>query len=674
MPFNFFKAGRILSVLLFLFTHSPLFSQNVSGDNDFLFENDEGISVVGTKQTTQQMAIVDKDEIERRGASDIAGLLNETLGLNIVRYGAYGNQAGINLRGFDSKRIAILIDGTLVDSALDGKFDINQIDLNSIERIEVIYGGSDSKYNVSGAFGGVINIVTIKKQKQRLWLGFSVLNTSALPGNYRDRGGETQEPHWEDLLDTQNYSLSAAYGGAFSLTANVFSNRAENHYLFTDYVGMPRRKDNNEVWDTGASSSLVWELADLTKLIASSAFYYGDRNFPSSGFSSNVGNQHDFSSRQNFMFEMPRAFHDNFSTEASLSWHFNRRDYTDPADTVSLHDQNTLAVVNRWKWFPADNFTLGSSIDYRYINLDSTEIGSRDRHDGGFSLTAELWLLKQLLLISSAKVIFTNTGAANIAVIPKFGLLWNVTEDFAVKNNYFRSFKFPDFEELYWNGGGGVATGGSVGNADLRPEDGWGADLGTSWHITEPLSLESVFFTQWIKDSIHWFSNNGGIWRPENVGEAALFGLDSKINYRILLSSGPLKKITVSFSYQYLLSYLLSYGYTFDSGKRIPYNPEHSLSGSLDFSWKTGSFLISGHFESYRYHDTVNLTKLKPHFLLDASINQKTGKNLTIFGTLQNILNTSYESFYDYPMPGITLTVGLRTNININTKQGDKNE
>jgi vitamin B12 transporter len=674
MPLNFFKTKRILSVLLIFFTSSFLFSQNVSEDDDFLFENDEGISIVGTRQTTQQMAIVDKDEIERRGASDIAELLNETLGLNIVRYGAYGNQAGINLRGFDSKRIAVLIDGTPVDSALDGKFDINQIDLNSVERIEVIYGGSDSKYNVSGAFGGVINIVTIKKQKQGLRLGFSVSNTSALPGNYRDRGGETQEPHWEDLLDTQNYSLSAAYGGnVFSMTANVFSNRAENHFLFTDYVGKPRRKDNNEVWDAGASASLVWELADLTKLISSSAFYYGDRNFPGSGFSSNVGNQHDFSSRQNFMLEMPRAFHDNFATEASLSWHFNRKDYTDPASVASLHDQNTFAAVNRWKWLPVDKLTLGSGIDYRYINLDSTEIGGRERHDGGFSLTAEIQLSQKLLLISSAKAIFTNTGDANTAVIPKLGLLWNVTENLAVKNNYFRSFKFPDFEELYWNGAGGVATGGSVGNPDLRPEDGWGADLGAEWRITEPLSLESVFFAQWIRDSIHWFSNNSGIWRPENVGEAALFGLDSKISYRIPFSSGPLEKITISLSYQYLLSYLLSYGYTFNSDKRIPYNPEHTISGSLDFSWKTGSFLISGHFESYRYHDTANLTELKPHFLLDVSINQKAGKNFTVFGTLRNILNTSYESFYNYPMPGITLTLGMRGNFDINAKQGDKN-
>jgi len=178
--------------------------------------------------------------------------------------------------------------------------------------------------------------------------------------------------------------------------------------------------------------------------------------------------------------------------------------------------------------------------------------------------------------------------------------------------------------------------------------------------ITERFKIENIFFIQWIKDSIHWFSGNSGIWRPENVGEAVLFGLDNKISINFPVSIGPIKKIEPSISYQYLLSYLLSYGYTFESNKRIPYNPEHTVTGSLELFWNKGSFSISGRFESIRYHDTANITKLKPVFLLNAGYNQKLGNNFTVFGSLRNILNTSYESFYDYPMPGITLTLGMR--------------
>jgi len=642
--------------LLLLF----LISTPLSADDEYLFTDNDGITITGTVQTSQQIDVVEREQIENSGTGDIVELLQETLGLNVVRYGAYGNQAGINIRGFDSKRIAFLINGIPVNSTMDGKFDLNQIDLNSIERIEVIYGGSDSKFNVSGAFGGIVNIITVRRHEEGLRLTASVSNTSALPGRYSDRNGETQEPHWEDLFDTQNYSLFAAYGGEdISLSANIFANRAGNHFIFTDYVNIPRRKDNNEVWDAGLSASLVWELSNLKKLIVSSSVYYGDKNFPTSGFSSNVGNQIDFSVQENVMLEAPRVFHDNAAAELSFGYNFLKREYTAPSGLSSLHNQFGVTAINRWNWFASSRFTIRSGIDYRFINLDSTEIGNRNRHDGGLYVTIELKPAETFMLIPSSKVIFTSQGTGNSAVIPKLGILWNVTDTFSVKNNYFRSFKFPDFEELYWSGGGGY------GNPDLRPEDGWGADIGIAWRITSSLRLESVFFTQWIKDSIHWFLGSANVWRPENTGEAVLYGLDNRFSAEIPVSLGPIIKISASLSYQFLLSYLLSYGYTFDSNKRIPYNPEHTIACSLDFSWNSGSIFLSGRYEDKRFHDTANLILLKPVFLLNAGFNQKIGKNFLVYSSLRNILNTSYESFYDYPMPGITLTLGIRATLEV---------
>jgi len=631
------------------------------------FYEEEGITVTGTAQTTQQISVIKKDEIERRNAPDIAALLQETLGLNITRYGTYGSMALLNLRGLDSKRLAILIDGVPVNSSMDGKFDIEQIDLNSIERIEVIYGGSDTKYNVSGAMGGVINIVTVKKQPAGLRLGASVSNTLVPPGEYRGRSGQTQGPNWEDLLDTQNFAVSAAYGkSGLSITANVFANRAQNHFLFTDRYNYTRRKDNNEVWDAGGSVSVTGELPDLSKLIASSNFYYGDKNIPSSGFSGNFGKQQDIFSRNNIMLDMPRAFRDDLSMEASLGSYFTRRDYTSPADVFSRHEQQNITVINRWNWNTSEQLALRSGFDYRFIHLESADIGNRDRHDGGIYLTAEYKPVKQFMIIPSVKTVFANKGDAQFTAVPKLGFLWNVTDSLTIRNNYFRSFKFPDFEELYW-GDGGVAA---VGNPDLKPEDGWGGDLGVEWRITKNINLENVFFTQWLKDSIHWYPGAGGIWRPENVGEAMFFGLDNKLRFEIPVNLGAIKKIIPSVSYQYLLSYLLCFGYGFADNKRIPYSPAHTIGGSLEVPWGSGSVIISGHYESLRYDDRANLTQLKPHFLLNANVNQKIGKNFTVFGVLRNILNESYQSFNDYPMPGITLTLGIKLSFDI--KEGEQ--
>ncbi|WP_461255843.1 TonB-dependent receptor plug domain-containing protein [Treponema sp. R80B11-R83G3] len=663
------KAGKLFPVLVLLI-FSLSFPNNANGqsaeDDELSFSEEKGITVTGTKQTSQQMAVIEKEEIERRNAPDVASLLQETLNLNITRYGTYGNMTLLNLRGLDTKRLAILIDGVPVNSSMDGKFDIEQIDLSSVERIEVIYGGSDTKYNVSGAMGGVINIITVKKQKSGLRLGASVSNTGVMPGEYRGRDGKTQGPNWEDLADTQKVDISTAYGGdALSISANVFANRAQNHFLFTDRYNYSRRKDNNEVWDAGGTVSVTGELPNLSKLIASSNFYYGDKNIPSSGFSSNVGKQQDTVSRNNIMLDMPRVFRDDLAMEASLGSYFTRRDYTaplgaPPADVFSRHEQQNITVINRWSWDTSEHLSLKSGFDYRFIYLDSTDIGNRDRHDGGIYLTAEFKPVKQFTIISSVKAVFANKGDTQFTAVPKLGLLWNVTDSFALKNNYFRSFKFPDFEELYWRD-----SSGTMGNPDLKPEDGWGGDIGFSWRFKDLFIFESTFFTHWLKDSIHWYPGAGGIWRPENVGEAIFFGADSKLRFEIPVNLGSIKKIIPSISYQYLLSYLLSFGYDFAYDKRIPYSPVHTIGGSLEIPWKSGSLIISGHYESLRYDDRANLTKMKPHFLLNANVNQKIGKNLTAFGALRNILNESFQSFNDYPMPGITLTMGLRANLEV---------
>ena len=662
-----------LLALMSILSLYPLFSQesshedNESNDDYYSIEDEKGLTIVGTTETTQQIDIIGKEEIEKHNAPDLATLLQETLNLGFTRYGGRGNSANINIRGFDSKRVALLVDGVPVNSVIDGKIDIDQIDLNSVERIEVIYGGSDTKYNVSGAMGGIINIITIKKQNPGLRLGASVSNTSVLPGEYRDRNGETQGPHWGDLLDTQNYTLSAAYGrDSFSISANAFANRAANHFLFTDHYNYTRRKDNNEVWDTGAGASFIWNFPSLTKFIVSSNFYYGDEYIPSSGFSSIVGKQQDLTTRHSLMLDVPRAFHDNLATEVSLAYSFSDRVYVSPGGLESVHNPNSIMAVNRWSWYTDEKLVLRSGIDYRFIYLDSTEIGNHSRHDGGLYATAEYKPWASFLIVPSVKMVLASGEQGGITPVPKLGFLLNIGDSVTLKNNYFRSFKFPDFEELYWS-----QSGYATGNPDLHPEDGWGGDIGVTWRFRDLFRLENTFFTQWLKDSIHWYPGPDGIWRPENVGKAIFFGLDNKFSFTIPVSFGQVKKIIPSVSYQYLQSYLLSFGYDFSSNKRIPYQPVHTVGGSLEIPWGSGSLVFSGHYESLRYDDRGNITLLKPHFLLDMNFNQKIEKYFTVFASFKNILNQSYESFYSYPMPGISLTLGLRTDFSPKGKQNE---
>jgi vitamin B12 transporter len=669
MGFSVKQAGRVLSASILVFFAAPLFSQtagtgnNPAGDEPsediLLMEDPEGITVVGSPETTQEMKIVTKEEIDRIQAPDLAVLLQETLNLGVTRYGAYGNQTDINLRGFDLERVAILINGVPANSPQSGNFEISQIDLNAIDRIEVIYGGSDSKYNVSGALGGIINIITVRDQPLGLSLNAGVANTSALPGAYYERDGSRGKPHWEDLADAQKISFSTAYGGeTFSLTGNLFSNRAANHFLYEDkYLNKTRRKIHNEVWDLGGALSFIRDFPGSSKLILSADGYYGNKNIPRSGYAEINGKQEDFSTRQSVMLDMPRFFRNDLALEASLTHAWQTLAYTPPEGASSLHDEHILTAINRWSWDLRPWFTLRTGGDYRLITLDSTNMGRRGQQDGGIYLTAEMTGAETFLVVPSAKAVFNSNGASPVVPVPKLGFAWFVSEALTLKNNYFRNFKYPDFEELYWPMDGEVG-----GKADLKPEDGWGADLGAVYR-RDGFGLEGTFFTQYTTDSIHWSPEAGGIWRPSNVGAAIYFGLDGKADVDLPLAAAPLGKITLSLSYQFMLSYLLSYGYDFASDKRIPYMPVHGAGLSVDLPWERGSLLISASLAGTRYADTANLSKLDPHLLLNANVNQRISETLIFFGEVRNLLNSRYESFDDYPMPGITLTLGVRMNL-----------
>ncbi|MDR2701542.1 MAG: TonB-dependent receptor [Spirochaetaceae bacterium] len=657
----------------------PLAGQETGGErhddnyDDFLDfgESPRAITVTGTPETTQQKTVIDKETIEKSGARDLAALLEEEIDMSIVRYGGYGNKTEMNLRGFDTERIAILIDGVPANSPRSGEFDISRIDLNNVERIEVIYGGSDTKYNVSGALGGVINIITIKKQNPGLTLGVTFSNTGYMPGKYNKRHamGAIGEPEFVDLVDMQSINLSAGYGAEkFSWKSSLFGNSAGNHYLYKDDYGFARRKVSNEVLDGGGNFQLMFALPKDASILSDTKLYYARRNFPITMNSVGSAIATDLTVNENIIFAAPVIFRDDLAAEGSMSYQASHTAY---GANISGYD-HYLTAINRWGWYPSQKITVRSGIDWRFlfINTDSpTELQPvKTGNQGGLYITGEYKPLKNLLLVGSVK---TVTDAKQIVAVPKLGLNWQVRPFFTLKNNYFRSFKFPDFDDLYYRSPDNVF----VGNPNLKPEDGCGADLIGEFMLEKYFSLVSTVFWQWTTDSIHWVKSQGGRWSPENAGTACFTGADFRPVFTLPLDKGNFTSLKIGASYQFQFSWLMNGGLDFENSFRIPYMPTHIIGGTVDLAWKTGSVFISAHYESTRYADTMNQMALDPHCVVHATLNQKAGKHLTFFASLRNILNTQYESFASYYMPGISLVCGIRSKFNLNTNKGDsKNE
>ena len=106
--------------------------------------------------------VITAEEIQKSQAPDFQSFLeNEFSGINFTNEGGMPN---INMMGFGGKYVLFLMDGERMAGETFDNIDYDRIDLENIERIEVIKGASSSLYG-SNALGGVINIITKDAQK-----------------------------------------------------------------------------------------------------------------------------------------------------------------------------------------------------------------------------------------------------------------------------------------------------------------------------------------------------------------------------------------------------------------------------------------------------------------------------------------------------------------------------
>lgn len=119
-------------------------------------END----IIDINKVAAPTAIITKKTIRLMGSRRLDEVLREQNGMAMVNDLGSGNRSiGIQMQGFSSEYIMILIDGQPMTGRFNGNFDLSRISVSDVERIEVIKGASSSLYG-SEAMGGVINIIT----------------------------------------------------------------------------------------------------------------------------------------------------------------------------------------------------------------------------------------------------------------------------------------------------------------------------------------------------------------------------------------------------------------------------------------------------------------------------------------------------------------------------------
>jgi len=122
-----------------------------------------------TSLTGKVLTIISRQQLEKSGGKDLAQILNEQAGLVINGANSNaGKDKTVFLRGAAGEHTLITIDGIPVydPSGIGNNFDIRNISIDNIDRIEILKGSQSTLYG-SDAIAGVINIIT-KKASQKL--------------------------------------------------------------------------------------------------------------------------------------------------------------------------------------------------------------------------------------------------------------------------------------------------------------------------------------------------------------------------------------------------------------------------------------------------------------------------------------------------------------------------
>lgn len=580
-------------------------------------------------QIGEAVSVIATPEIERLQSNNVVDLLRTLPGVSITRTGGIGTATSVFIRGAESDQTVALIDGVKLNdpSTPGGGFNFGNLLTGNIARIELVRG-SQSVIWGSQAIGGVVNLITRAP-------------TEDLALNARAEAG------WRDTYQTvANVSgragpVAASFGGGWFRSDGLSA-----------FAGGSER-DGYE--NLGLNGKLLVDLTDTIEIDLRGYFSDGDSDidgFPAPLFAFADTAERSETRELVGYAGVNAAFLDGrFRNRLAVTYtDTDRRNY----DTGVTFDGNGRNERLEYQGvftaspafeavFGAERETsrlrtssFGAPADRARVRLDSAYLQLSGTPLAGLRLTGGIRHDDHQTFGG------TTTVAANA--------VWSLNDGATLlRASYGEGFKAPSLFQLF----------SDFGNEALQPERSRSYDLGASQRLLDgAVELSATWFRRDVRNQIDFvscFQNPIPICtgRPsgtyDNIRRSRATGVEAT------LGLNPTEALSLRASYTYVDAE------NRDTGRALARRPKSSLSAIIDYRWpfglSTGATLtmIGDSFDN-----AANSRSLDGYALVDLRASLPLGRNIELYGRVENLLDESYQTVFRYGTPGRAAYAGVR--------------
>ena len=524
------------------------------------------------KNAIYKVKVIRAKTIEKKASTNLTELLKHELNIDLSYNPAFG--AGLEMHGISKENIKILIDGVPLIGRVNGVLNLNQINLDNIERIEVVEGPVSVFYGTD-AMGGTINLITKKRQNK------------VFKGNIK--------AYYESVnASNTNTSLGYAFNDANLIKLDVGSYNFDG--INTDNTNT-RSKNWPEKKQYYSSVKYIKEIGDFKLRFSSDFSEENLKTFGEVSSRSNKATDVDYTTKR---FDNSINLQGKLKNENYLDVTVSYLDY-DRFDTSYLFnsiDNSSNLIVNnpnenanyfntffvkgqyaKSNTIDKTNYVIGFEQQSDYAEGNRILDGKKDVSNTSFFASLNYKLSEKFEVQPAIR--YTYNSSFKSLWSPALNVKYRFNNQHIIRFAYGNGYRAPSIKELYldWKPTFGPLTYTFKGNENLKVESSHNLNFNYTYRNNLDdgrfFQLESSFYFNTIKNLI-------GLSQLVNF-ERHYINLN---NTKTISSTVSLQhKISDNLQYKIGISYLgryLEYTDVFNSGGYL-FNPGVTLNSTYYF-------------------------------------------------------------------------------------------